>query len=100
AAAAWTRQVQRFRPRSLRWPNKGLLIIEARKMALRATPVSFTEKPWAPCRNNEPRLPMLLPAKSRMLKAKAAATKHQPACAVLNNLARGLGLKLASDCAG
>jgi hypothetical protein len=54
-------------------------------MPLNATPVSFTEKPWAFCRNNEPRLPMLLPVKSRKQNASAAATKNPAAAGLPNN---------------
>ena len=65
-----TAQVQRIRPRSLRWPNSGLLTTEARKIALKAVPVCRRSKPQAFCINNEPRLPMLLPVKSRKPKSR------------------------------
>src|SRR5436309_11426703 len=65
-----------MRPLSLRLPNTGLLIAEARKIPARARPADFGLKPWAFCRKREAEVLKALPAKSRKLKARLAPKKN------------------------
>src|SRR5438552_8670918 len=70
----------------------GLLTVDARKMALKAMPVRLRSKPQAFCRNKEPRLPMLLPVKSRKPKRRLDERKSSQSEVVGKSFPRETGV--------
>src|SRR3954469_17329083 len=89
AATVSTSEVQQIRPPSLHPPKSGLLTIAARKIQLKAKPVSRELKPCACCRKSDPSVPMLLPVKSRKLKAKLAPRNQNQRRRVGKSLSEG-----------